>query len=151
MHAMRSRRWTARRSNDDVLARNAIVGHSHRRVRRNRQRRPRSARLLCASTAPRRCALLGCPDFGLMRHTTLLGELMNRLLTTLVAAMFAGTTFAAIAQPAKSEAPKAVPATPAVPAKGEPTKAVPAIPATPSAKAGAKADVDVTASTDTKA
>ena len=48
---------------------------------------------------------------------------MSKLLTTLIAAAFAGATLTAVAQapaPAKGDAPKAVPATPATPA-GTPT------------------------------
>ena len=64
---------------------------------------------------------------------------MNKLLTTLIAAAFAGAALTAIAQPvvpapAKADAPKATPATPAMPAKGEATKATPATPATPAKK-----------------
>ena len=65
---------------------------------------------------------------------------MNKVLMTLIAAAFAGTTLTAGAQapaPAKGDAPKATPATPAAPAKGEAAKATPATPATPSPKAGA--------------
>lgn len=65
---------------------------------------------------------------------------MNKLMTTLIAAAFATTTFTAFAQaPAKSDAPKATPATPAVPAKTDAAKAAPAKPATP-ATPSAKSD-----------
>jgi len=61
---------------------------------------------------------------------------MSKLLSTLIAAVFAVVTFNAAAQaPAKGDAPKAAPATPAAPAKGDAPKATPATPATP-----AKAD-----------
>ena len=78
---------------------------------------------------------------------------MNKLMTTLIAAAFATSTFTAFAQaPAKSDAPKAAPATPATaatPAKGDAAKATPATPATAAAPAKADAPKKATKKVDT--
>jgi hypothetical protein len=62
------------------------------------------------------------------------GDIMNKLLTTLLAAGFAALTFNAVAQTAP-----ATPAQSAAPTKAEPAKATPATPAQPAAQQ-AKAD-----------
>src|SRR6188768_4187321 len=61
---------------------------------------------------------------------------MSKLLSTLIAAIFAATTFTAVAQ-----SQPIAPAQPATPAKGDATKATPATPAAASSKGDApKAD-----------
>jgi outer membrane biosynthesis protein TonB len=78
-------------------------------------------------------ALLGESGLRILSNLTIGEAKMNKLMTTLIAATFAGTMLTAVA----ADAPKATPATPATSAKGDATKATPATPATASPKADA--------------